>query len=188
MYLLGAHLPDHKLVRIALTTFYGISYETARRVCARIQVHERATVSSLTEEQITSLSAYLSSPGLIPARSNTPTKATVDAPQQRARVSETQDGRDLPPSERPQASADPLRSILIEGDLRRDRLANIAHHRSIGTYKGRRHAGGFPVRGQRTQRNALTARRLNRLERRQYSTGAGPLTMLLAPLANARFQ
>ena len=105
-----------------------------------------------------------------------------------------------PPSQRAQASTDPLRSIKIEGDLRRDMLANIAHHRAIGTYKGRRHANGFPVRGQRTQRNALTARRLNRLERRQLSTATAPhaptdaaatpapsLTDLLAPLARARF-
>ncbi|CCU99791.1 unnamed protein product [Malassezia sympodialis ATCC 42132] len=183
MYLLGAYLPDHKLVRIALTNFYGISYDTARRICARIQVHERATVGSLTEAQVTELSAYLSSPSLIPARSASPTRANVDGPVPQANASEN--AADLPPSQRPNSGMDPLRSIRIEGDLRREMLANIAHHRSIGSYVGRRHAGGFPVRGQRTQRNALTARRLNRLERRQFSTAS--LVDTLRPLARARF-
>jgi len=81
---------------------------------------------------------------------------------------------------------DPLRSIVLEGDLRREVLANIAHHRSIGSYVGRRHAGGYPARGQRTQSNALTARRLNRLERRQYSTSS-VLSDVLRPLARMRF-
>ncbi|KAL4402893.1 structural constituent of ribosome [Malassezia pachydermatis] len=183
MYLLGAYLPDHKLVRIALTNFYGISYDTARRLCARIQVHESATVSSLTESQITELSAYLSSPGLIPARTPSPTRSTLTGEMPKPET--PSDPSQLPASQRPNASMDPLRSIVIEGDLRRENLANIAHHRSIGSYKGRRHAGGFPVRGQRTQRNGLTARRLNRLERRQYSTTS--LVETLQPLARARF-
>lgn len=136
---------------------------------------------SLTEAQITELSAYLSSPGLIPARGASPTRAKIDGAPTKAPEAAVP-----PPSQRAQASTDPLRSIRIEGDLRREMLANIAHHRAIGTYAGRRHANGFPVRGQRTQRNALTARRLNRLERRQYST-APSLTAMLAPLARARF-
>lgn len=141
-------------------------------------------MSSLTEAQITELSAYLSSPGLIPARAPSMTRPSLgaaDAPVP------PNDGT-VPPSQQANASADPLRSIVIEGDLRREMLGNIAHHRSIGTYRGRRHAGGFPVRGQRTQSNGLTARRLNRLERRQYATGASALTMALRPLAATRFQ
>jgi small subunit ribosomal protein S13 len=42
---------------------------------------------------------------------------------------------------------------------------NIAHQRMIGSYVGRRHAMGLPVRGQNTQTNAKTARKLNRVER-----------------------
>ncbi|WFD36515.1 hypothetical protein MCUN1_003398 [Malassezia cuniculi] len=169
----------HKLVRIALTYFYGISHATARRICARIGVHERATVSSLTETQVTELSAYLSSPASIPARAparTSPFPGVPPAPQPEDIV---------PPSQRAHPSSDPLRSIVIEGDLRRQVLADIAHHRSIGTYIGRRHAAGYPVRGQRTQSNARTARRLNRIERRQFSTGR--LADALAPLAHARF-
>ncbi|CAD6949559.1 unnamed protein product, partial [Tilletia laevis] len=73
MYLLGAHLPDHKLVHIALTNFLGINQHTARRLCARLQLHETAKVSSLSEAQINQLSAFLSSPSSIPARSAAPT-------------------------------------------------------------------------------------------------------------------
>ncbi|WFD32141.1 hypothetical protein MSPP1_003186 [Malassezia sp. CBS 17886] len=194
MYLLGSYLPDHKLVRIALTTFYGISQDTARRICARIQVHDRATVASLTEAQVTDLSAYLSSPGMIPARAASPTRASVHVGH--AERATPLEGAYVPPSQRASAATDPLRSILIEGDLRREMLGNIAHHRTIGTYVGRRHANGFPVRGQRTQRNGLTARRLNRLERRQYATGTAQETRgaaalslvdMLAPLAHVRF-
>ncbi|CAD6940242.1 unnamed protein product [Tilletia controversa] len=76
MYLLGAHLPDHKLVHIALTNFLGINQHTARRLCARLQLHETAKVSSLSEAQINQLSAFLSSPSSIPARSAAPTTPT----------------------------------------------------------------------------------------------------------------
>lgn len=166
-------------LQIALANFYGISYKTAARLCARLQLHERATVSSLTDAQVTELSAYLSSPGSIPARKPSPTSPLPLANLSEAgAVAEAQAGpsrqRDgeLPASQRPSASSDPLRSIVLESDLRRQQQANIAHHRTVGSYVGRRHAGGFPVRGQRTRRNAQTARKLNRLERRQFGTYA----------------
>ncbi|PSR75396.1 hypothetical protein PHLCEN_2v9154 [Hermanssonia centrifuga] len=60
---------------------------------------------------------------------------------------------------------DPLRMVKIETDLRREIRENIAHQRMIGSYVGRRHAMHLPVRGQNTQSNARTARRLNRIER-----------------------
>lgn len=44
----------------------------------------------------------------------------------------------------------------IEGDLRREISANIRRLISIGTYRGRRHRAGLPVRGQRTKTNART--------------------------------
>ena len=44
----------------------------------------------------------------------------------------------------------------IEGDLRREVSANIRRLISIGTYRGRRHRAGLPVRGQRTKTNART--------------------------------
>jgi small subunit ribosomal protein S13 len=41
-----------------------------------------------------------------------------------------------------------------EGDLRREVSADIRRKVEIGSYQGRRHRSGLPVRGQRTRTNA----------------------------------
>jgi small subunit ribosomal protein S13 len=46
----------------------------------------------------------------------------------------------------------------IEGDLRREGQDNIKRLKTIGSYRGLRHARGLPVRGQRTRSNARTKR------------------------------
>jgi small subunit ribosomal protein S13 len=46
----------------------------------------------------------------------------------------------------------------VEGDLRRWESMNIKRLVDIGTYRGRRHRLGLPVRGQRTRTNARTRR------------------------------
>ncbi len=46
----------------------------------------------------------------------------------------------------------------IEGDLRRWEAMNIKRLQDIGTYRGRRHRAGLPVRGQRTRTNSRTRR------------------------------
>jgi small subunit ribosomal protein S13 len=46
----------------------------------------------------------------------------------------------------------------VEGDLRRWEGLNIKRLIDIGTYRGRRHRLGLPVRGQRTRTNARTRR------------------------------
>lgn len=56
-----------------------------------------------------------------------------------------------------------IRNILgtgyeIEGDLRRLENLNIKRLMDTGTYRGRRHRLGLPVRGQRTRTNARTRR------------------------------
>ncbi len=43
-----------------------------------------------------------------------------------------------------------------EGDLRRSVTADIRRKMEIGSYQGRRHRAGLPVRGQRTKTNART--------------------------------
>lgn len=48
--------------------------------------------------------------------------------------------------------------IKIEGDLRREVLANIKRLKNIGCYRGGRHMRGLPVRGQRTKTNNRTVR------------------------------
>lgn len=46
----------------------------------------------------------------------------------------------------------------VEGDLKRLEKMNIQRLMDIGTYRGRRHRMGLPVRGQRTRTNARTRR------------------------------
>jgi small subunit ribosomal protein S13 len=46
----------------------------------------------------------------------------------------------------------------VEGDLRRLEAMSIKRLMDIGSYRGRRHRAGLPVRGQRTQTNARTRR------------------------------
>lgn len=46
----------------------------------------------------------------------------------------------------------------VEGELRREVLANIKRLKEIGSYRGSRHIKGLPVRGQRTSTNSRTVR------------------------------
>ena len=48
------------------------------------------------------------------------------------------------------------RTYKVEGDLRREVTADIRRKVEIGSYQGRRHRQGLPVRGQRTKTNART--------------------------------
>ncbi|MDO5033552.1 MAG: 30S ribosomal protein S13 [Eubacteriales bacterium] len=47
-------------------------------------------------------------------------------------------------------------SYHVEGDLRREVAMNIKRLQEVGSYRGRRHRMGLPVRGQRTKTNART--------------------------------
>ncbi|WP_421901156.1 30S ribosomal protein S13 [Maridesulfovibrio sp.] len=44
----------------------------------------------------------------------------------------------------------------VEGDLRRDQIADIKRLMDIGCYRGLRHRRGLPVRGQSSKTNART--------------------------------
>jgi len=46
--------------------------------------------------------------------------------------------------------------IAVEGDLRREVSMNIKRLIDLGTWRGKRHRVGLPVRGQRTRTNART--------------------------------
>lgn len=48
------------------------------------------------------------------------------------------------------------KELKVEGDLRREVSLNIKRLIEIGSYRGRRHRMGLPVRGQRTKTNART--------------------------------
>ncbi|KAI0670431.1 mitochondrial 30S ribosomal protein S13 [Trametes maxima] len=164
MHILGVLLPDNQLVKHALTHFYGIGHKTASRLCARVQIHDRCRIRSLNQGQVTALTAFLSSPANSPPVSAQPLAAPGYVPpplSQQPGAPNT----NASTSTSTQEPVDRLREIKIESDLRRQMRENIAHQRMIGSYVGRRHAMHLPVRGQNTQSNARTARKLNRVER-----------------------
>ena len=47
-------------------------------------------------------------------------------------------------------------TLMVEGDLRRERSQNIKRLMEIGCYRGLRHRRGLPTHGQRTRTNART--------------------------------
>jgi len=49
-------------------------------------------------------------------------------------------------------------SLPTEGVLKKSVVDNINRLKQIGSYKGKRHVSGLPVRGQRTRTNARTKR------------------------------
>jgi small subunit ribosomal protein S13 len=51
-----------------------------------------------------------------------------------------------------------IEAMKIEGDLRREKVANIKRLKDIKAYRGVRHARGLPVNGQRTKTNSRTVR------------------------------
>jgi small subunit ribosomal protein S13 len=66
--------------------------------------------------------------------------------------------RDLSDADVAALRAEVEENYQIEGDLRRLEAMNIKRLMDIGTYRGRRHRLGLPVRGQRTRTNARTRR------------------------------
>ncbi|MDU4961522.1 MAG: 30S ribosomal protein S13 [Sporomusaceae bacterium] len=48
------------------------------------------------------------------------------------------------------------KNYRVEGDLRREESLNIKRLIEIGSYRGKRHRAGLPLRGQRTKTNART--------------------------------
>lgn len=51
-----------------------------------------------------------------------------------------------------------IEGMKIEGELKREKAANIKRLKDIKAYKGIRHARGLPARGQRTKTNSRTVR------------------------------
>ena len=50
------------------------------------------------------------------------------------------------------------KSFKVEGELKREVLANIKRLKDIGAYRGVRHIRSLPARGQRTKTNSRTVR------------------------------
>jgi small subunit ribosomal protein S13 len=55
-------------------------------------------------------------------------------------------------------------SLVVEGDLRRERSQAIKRLQEIGSYRGLRHRRGLPVRGQNTKTNARTRKGPKRMQ------------------------
>jgi small subunit ribosomal protein S13 len=55
-------------------------------------------------------------------------------------------------------------SLMVEGDLRRERSQNVKRLQEIGSYRGLRHRRGLPVRGQNTKTNARTRKGPKRMQ------------------------
>lgn len=158
VYLCLSSFVSLHILQIALTAFFGIGRYTAHRICARLHIHDRATIDSLNPQQVTALASFLSSPSTSPPPPRLPL-ASSEFVWPKVPSLETAKESKKPPK-------DVLANLKIETELKREILENIAHQRMIGSYVGRRHATGMPVRGQNTQTNAKIAKRLNRVERR----------------------
>ena len=66
--------------------------------------------------------------------------------------------KDLSDSDVAALRAEVEKNYQVEGDLRRWEAMNIKRLVDIGTFRGRRHRMGLPVRGQRTRTIARTRR------------------------------
>jgi small subunit ribosomal protein S13 len=88
--------------------------------------------------------------GIGPTRSKAILEATGVSPDIRV--------KDLSDADVAALRAEVEGNYQVEGDLRRLESMNIKRLMDIGTYRGRRHRLGLPVRGQRTRTNARTRR------------------------------
>jgi small subunit ribosomal protein S13 len=158
--------------QIALRRIYGVGPNIAQRICARLLVHDRCRVKDLTPNQIIDLASFLQSPSTAPRLPIVPLASpSFKPPPLGTPVSALR--QPTPAAVENNRSAgkkkwheDPLSSLKIEAELKTEIRENIAHQRMIGSYVGRRHAMGLPVRGQNTQTNAKTARKLNKIDRK----------------------
>ncbi|RDB21469.1 37S ribosomal protein SWS2, mitochondrial [Hypsizygus marmoreus] len=181
VHILGVNLRDTHVARFALTKFYGIGQQTAHRLCARLQIHDKCKMKDLTPYQVTALTSFLSSPATsLPLPRYPLADPDFIPPPPNKSVQELQNefnaaraAREAKKQKRAQYTVgvaaktyvDPLKDLKIESELRRMIRENIGHQRMIGSYVGRRHAMHLPVRGQNTQSNAKTAKKLNQLDR-----------------------
>lgn len=74
------------------------------------------------------------------------------------KIAPTVKTKDLSEEEAQQLRVAIEKQLRVEGDLRRETLANIKRLKDIGCYRGSRHAKRLPARGQRTKTNSRTVR------------------------------
>ncbi|MGI9117843.1 MAG: 30S ribosomal protein S13 [Gaiellales bacterium] len=83
-------------------------------------------------------------------------RSTAQAVCKELGIASQQKVRDLTDEEVARLRAYIDANVQVEGDLRRERSANIKRLMEIGCYRGIRHRRGLPVHGQRTKTNART--------------------------------
>lgn len=141
-------------------------------------------MKDLTPFQTTALAAFLNSPKTTPSVPYYPTAAPGFKPPpptasptnlrfdylsekaERVEMRKEWEDRAGPLYKQRKEWKDDLVELKIESELRMEMRDNILHQKNIGSYVGKRHALGFPVRGQTTQNNARTAKKLNKIERK----------------------
>jgi len=176
----SASFSSFSSLQLALTQFYGVGLKTAHRLCARLQIHDRARIKDLTPFQVTALASFLSSPATASQLPKCPlAHPNYVAPPPSTPIQDIQanfsnkweemekqrKASPLPRNPQKKPYVEPLKNLKIESELRREIRENIAHQRMIGSYIGKRHAMHLPVRGQNTRNNSKTAKKLNQLDR-----------------------
>jgi small subunit ribosomal protein S13 len=76
----------------------------------------------------------------------------------KAKVEPTVRARDLTDDEISRIQEVINNNLTVEGELQRIVSGNVKRLKDIGSYRGLRHKGGLPSRGQRTRTNARTRR------------------------------
>ena len=69
-----------------------------------------------------------------------------------------------------------VEKLAVEGELRRQKAANIKRLKEIKAYRGTRHTRGLPTRGQRTKTNNRTVRGNKRVTMGSGKTAAAQKT------------
>ena len=85
-------------------------------------------------------------------------KTTAQKILKQVKVDESTRVKDLTQEQENQIRTIVEKQHRVEGDLRRDVMANVKRLKEIGSYRGTRHALKLPARGQRTKTNSRTVR------------------------------
>ena len=124
----------------ALAEYFGIGLKLGPLILARFQIPYWARVKDLTEPQIASLTAYLSSTTTSDLPLRTPVLDIHGKPERmrnKEGVYEDENAQDLTKQEREEV--DRLRHLEIETDLKRKINGQIQHLFRIGTHRGKRY-------------------------------------------------
>ncbi|CAO1596584.1 MAG: hypothetical protein LQ349_005538 [Xanthoria aureola] len=60
VFILGLNFPESRLVKSALSSFYGIGPRHTQRLMSKLYIHDTARVGSLADKQVLDLTAELS--------------------------------------------------------------------------------------------------------------------------------